>query len=144
MAKCREWWWMELNSISGQSQVVLPRAQFWVGSCLTSLSMLIKMRGFSAPLVSLQMTLSWVGVSICWRVGRLCREIWTGWIEGPRPIIWGSRRSNAESCTWVTTTPCNSTGLGRSGWKAAWRKRTLGCWLTAEHEPAVCPGGQED
>ena len=22
-------------------------------------------------------------------------------------------------------------GLGKSGWKAAWRKRTLGCWSTA-------------
>jgi len=31
------------------------------------------------------------------------------------------------SCTLVTTTPCNTTGLGRSGWKAAQQKRTLGC-----------------
>ena len=23
------------------------------------------------------------------------------------------------SCTWVTTTPCNATGLGKSGWKVA-------------------------
>jgi len=36
-----------------------------------------------------------------------------------------------RSCTLVTTTPCNDTGLGRSGWKAAWQRRTLGCWLTA-------------
>ena len=35
------------------------------------------------------------------------------------------------SCTWVTTTPCNATGLGRNGWKAAWRKRTWRCWSTA-------------
>ena len=34
------------------------------------------------------------------------------------------------SCSWVTTTPCNATGLGRSGWKAAWWKRTWRCWLT--------------
>jgi len=26
----------------------------------------------------------------------------------------------------VTTTPWNTTGLEKSGWKAAWRKRTLG------------------
>jgi len=66
------------------SQVVSLRAQFWVWSCLTSLSM-IWMRGLGAPSVSLQMTPSWVGVSICWRVGRLCRGIWTDWIDGPRP-----------------------------------------------------------
>jgi len=28
-----------------------------------------------------------VGVSICLRVGRLCRGIWTGWINGPRPTV---------------------------------------------------------
>jgi len=39
----------------------------------------------SAPSVSLQMTPSWVGVSICLRVGGLCRGIWTDWIDGPRP-----------------------------------------------------------
>ncbi|GAB0179492.1 hypothetical protein GRJ2_000414500 [Grus japonensis] len=30
------------------------------------------------------MTLSWAGVLICWRVGRLYRGIWTGWIDAPR------------------------------------------------------------
>ncbi|GAB0177170.1 hypothetical protein GRJ2_000182200 [Grus japonensis] len=35
------------------------------------------------------------------------------------------------SCTWVTTTPGNATGLGKSGWKDARWKRTWGCWLTA-------------
>jgi len=45
----------------------VPRAQFWVRSCLTSLSM-IWMRGLSAPTVNLQVTPSWAGVSICWRV----------------------------------------------------------------------------
>jgi len=39
-----------------------------------------------------------------------------------------NKRPNAGFCTWVTTTPCNATGLGRSGWKAAQRKRTLECW----------------
>ena len=27
------------------------------------------------------------GVLICWRVGRLCRGIWTGWTDGLRPIV---------------------------------------------------------
>jgi len=62
------------------------RAQFWVWSCSTSLSM-IWMRELSAPSVSLQMTPSWAGVSISLRVGRLCRGIWTDWIDGPRPTV---------------------------------------------------------
>jgi len=48
---------------------------------------MIWMRGLSAPSVSLQMTPSWVGVLICFRVGRLCRGIWTGWIDGLRPTV---------------------------------------------------------
>jgi len=40
------------------------------------------------------------------------------------------KRLSTRSCTLVTTTPCNATGLGRSGWKAAQQKRTLGCWWT--------------
>jgi len=42
--------------------------------------------GLSALSVRLQMTPDWVEVSICLRVGRLCRGIWTGWIDGLRPI----------------------------------------------------------
>jgi len=42
------------------------------------------MGGLSAPSVRLQMTPSWVGVLICSRVGRLCRGIWTDWIDGMR------------------------------------------------------------
>jgi len=45
------------------------------------------MRGSSAPSVSLQMTPSWVGVLISLRVGRLCRGMWTDWIDGPRPTV---------------------------------------------------------
>jgi len=43
-------------------------------------------------------------------------------------------RFNKANC-WVLhlghTMLCNATHLGRSGWKAAWRKRILGCWSTA-------------
>jgi len=74
-----------VNGVS-QSQVVFPGAQFWVWSCLPSLSV-IWMRVLSAPSVSLQMTPSWAGALICLRVGRLCRGIWTGWIDGPRPTV---------------------------------------------------------
>ena len=76
------------------------------------------------------MTPSWMGVLICLRVGRFCRGIWRGWIDGPSPTVWGSTRPSAGSCTRVTTTPCNATGLERSGWKGAQRKRTWGCWST--------------
>ncbi|KAK4807496.1 hypothetical protein QYF61_023719 [Mycteria americana] len=31
---------------------------------------------------------SWAGALISLRVGRLYRGIWTGWIDGPRPIRW--------------------------------------------------------
>ena len=44
-------------------------------------------------------------------------EVQQGEVPGPAP--------------WVTTTPCSATGLGKSGWKAAWWERAWGCWLTA-------------
>ena len=105
------------------------RAQFWGQSCLTSLPMTL-VRGLSAPSTSWQMTPNWVGQSICFRVARLCRGIWTGWIDGLRSVVRGLTRSGAGSCTLVTKTPCNTTGLGKSGWRAARQRRTLGCWLT--------------
>ncbi|PKU35437.1 rna-directed dna polymerase from mobile element jockey-like [Limosa lapponica baueri] len=40
-------------------------------------------------------------------------------------------RPSPESCTWVTTIPCSATGLGESGWRAAWEKRTWGYWSRA-------------
>jgi len=43
--------------------------------------------GIESPSESLQMTPSWVGVSICLRAGMLCRVVWTGWIDGPRPTL---------------------------------------------------------
>ena len=54
------------------------------------------------------------GVLTCWRAGRLCRGIWTGWTRGPRPVVPGSTRLSAGSCTWVTPAPHNATGLGRA------------------------------
>lgn len=81
---------------------------------------------------------------ICWKVGRLCRGIWIGWIDGPHPALWHSARLNAGSCTWVTTTPCRWIGLGKSAWKVVWLRRTWGCCQQrVEHEPALCSGGQE-
>ncbi|CAM9951979.1 unnamed protein product, partial [Bubo scandiacus] len=71
-------------------------------------------------------TPSWVGVLICLRVGRLCREIWTGWSDGLRPTVGVSIRPNAGCCTSATTTPSSSTGLGRSGWRAVSQRGTCG------------------
>ncbi|GAB0209146.1 mitochondrial enolase superfamily member 1 [Grus japonensis] len=75
-----------LHPVGSRSQVAFPRAEYWGQFCLISLSM-IWTRGSSAPSVSLQMTPSWAGVLICLRVGRLYRGIWTGWINGLRPIV---------------------------------------------------------
>jgi len=59
-------WWPVMSGV--------PKGSVFVQSCLTSLSM-IWMRGLSPPSVSLHMTPSWARVSICLRVGRLCRGI---------------------------------------------------------------------
>lgn len=67
-------------------QVVFPRAQYCSQFCLTSLSITL-MRGWGAPSVSLRATLSWVGVLIGLKVGRLCRGIWVSWIKGLHPAL---------------------------------------------------------
>ena len=54
-------------------------------SCLLSL-LTTWMRALSAPSVGLQMTPSWLEVSICLRVARPYRGIWIGWIAGLKPI----------------------------------------------------------
>lgn len=75
------------------------------------------------------MTPSWVGVLICQRVGGLCRGLWTGWINRPRPEAWGSTR---QSPCWVlslgNSSPCSATSQGKSAWKTAHWKRSWGCW----------------
>ena len=43
--------------------------------------------GIECSLSKLQMTPSWAVVSICLRVARFCRGIWTGWIDGQRPTV---------------------------------------------------------
>ena len=43
----------------------------------------------------------------------------------------GFIKAKCRSYTWATATPCNATGLGKSGWKAAQQRRTWGCWSTA-------------
>jgi len=77
---------MELNSAGGRSGVVFRRAQFWGQYCKIPISMLW-MKGLNVPSVSLQTTPSWVGVLICLSARRLCRGIWTGWMDGPRPTV---------------------------------------------------------
>ena len=58
-----------------------------------------------------------------------CTETWTSWRVGCRET-WSSARASAGSCTWGGTTPCISTGLGRTCWRAALRRRTWECWWT--------------
>ena len=100
---------------------------------------MIWVRGLSAPSVSLQMTPSWAGVSIGLGVGRFCRGIWTDRIDGqgqlyevqegqvPRPALW-SQQPHALLQAEKLPGGKGPGGAGRQ---------------TAEHEPAVCPGGQE-
>jgi len=52
------------------------------------------------------MTPNWAGTLICLRIGRICRGIWTGWIDGPKTIAWDWTRPSVRSCTWVASTPC--------------------------------------
>lgn len=101
---------MEVNTAGSWSLVVFPRARNLGQICLTALSMVWTM-GSNAASVSLQ-----VGVLMCLRVGRLCRGIWTEWIDGPR-LVWGSIRQSARSEPWVTTAPCSATSLGRVYWE---------------------------
>ncbi len=88
------------------------------------------MRALSAPSVSLQVTPSWLEVSICLRLASPRRGIWIGWVAGPKPTGWDSTRANAGSCTLATVTPGDATGLGQSGRKTVERKWTRGCRLT--------------
>ena len=89
--------------------------------------------------VSLQMTPNWAGVSTYLRVGRLCRGIWTGWINGPWSVIWGLTRLVPGPAL-----PSQKSYAVLQAGKLPWGKRPWGTgqW-PAEHEPVVCPGGQE-
>ena len=135
---------MELSPAGGRLQVVFPRAQFWVRSCLTSSSMLW-MRGLSAPSVSLQMTPSWEAVSICLEsrktlqrdLGRLdrCAEASCMRFNKAKCCVLYCGYNNpmqcyslGEECLEICPVQKGSWGVGRQ---------------PAEHEPAVCPGGQE-
>ena len=53
-------------------------------------------------------------------------KTWTGW----RGTWWSSTRASAGSCTWGGTTPCTSTGLGLTSWRAALQRGTWECWWT--------------
>lgn len=126
----REEQWVKLNPSGDQSLVMFLSDQHWGWPCLIFLLM-IWMRESGAPSVNLQMSLSWVEVLVCLRLGRPYRGIWTKWIDGLRSISWALIRQNVGSCTSITTVSCNTTSLGQSGWKASWRKSIWGCWLAA-------------
>lgn len=57
------------------------------------------------------------------KIGKFCRGIWIGLINGLHPIVWHSTKLN-ECFSWVIITPCNTIGLGKGGWKVAQQKRS--------------------
>lgn len=59
-------------------------------------------------------------------VGSLSGGTWIGWTDGPRAKVWGSTKLSAGSCTWRTTTLCNTTGWWKSDLKAVWQTGTWG------------------
>lgn len=68
MAGPREWWSIESNPVCERSLVEFLSSQYWDWSCLKSLSV-FWMRELNS--ISSQTTPIWVGVLICWRMGRL-------------------------------------------------------------------------
>lgn len=64
------------------------------------------------------MTSSWAAMSICLRIGRLCRQI----CSESHLLVWQPTKLNAGCCTWVKTAPCQTTRLEKHDWKAASRK----------------------
>lgn len=95
MAVLREWWWMESYPAGSPSWMVFPGASYWGQFCLVSLSA-VWMRGLNAASQSLQITSSWVRVLNCWSLERRYRGIWNSWIDGLRPVVWGSTRPSAR------------------------------------------------
>jgi len=112
MSGPRKWWQMEWNPSGKQSQVVYPEGQYW-GQFFFIPLLMIWTRGLSVSSISLQVIPSWVEVLICLRVGGLYREIWVGWINGLRPILWDFTRPSARSCTLLITILCSCYRLGQ-------------------------------
>lgn len=88
----------------------------------------------NAPLVTLQKTPCWVGVLICWKVVRLCRRIWTDQLhevqkEVLSPAFWSQLHAALQTEAKVAGKMCDRKGSA---------------WQTAEYEPSVCPGVEED
>lgn len=104
------------------------------------------MRELRATSVHLQITSSWVGVSICLRVGRPYRRDLDGldWWAASSSNTSSCTAFNKAKCTWVTTTTCRGIQAWRMAGKLPSRKGPGGVsWQMAEHEPTVCQDDQE-
>lgn len=124
----------ELNLVGGWSPVTSPRDHFW--GCF-EVFIIDLFEGIECTLrKSLQTTPSQADLLICLRAGHLCRGIWVGQINGLRPTTWHSTRVSAGACTLVVTTPWSDIGLGKSGWKVAWQKKSWGCSSKARRTQA--------
>lgn len=75
------------NAGDSERQTLFPRVQNWALLCLTSFY--DTDQELNALSLSSKITLNWEDMLICWRVRRHDTVIWTGWINGPKPLVWG-------------------------------------------------------